>query len=163
VSNNSFEGLKGNDRLDGQGGINTAIFTGDFADYTITNNTNHAIVADETAGRDGVDTLWNIHFLQFSDQTTPITLETTAKIETRSDDLNGSLLYPNPSNYKINISTPLNKGNINLEIRNLAGQLIQKKSFNSAIILDISDLTTGIYLISLKTNNSSKHLKFIKN
>jgi|GEM_PF-806719 len=163
VSNNSFEGLKGNDRLDGQGGVNTAIFTGDFADYTITNNTNHAIVADGTADRDGVDTLWNMHFLQFSDQTSPIILETTAKIETKSDDLNGSLLYPNPSNHTINISTPLNnKGNINLEIRNLAGQLIQQKSFNSTITLDISDLTSGIYLVSLKSNNSSKHLKFVK-
>jgi len=163
VSNNSFEGLKGNDRLDGQGGINTAIFTGDFADYTITNNTNHAIVADGTADRDGVDTLWNMHFLQFSDQTAPITLETTAKIETKSNDLNGSLLYPNPSNHTINISTPLNnKGNINLEIRTLAGQLIQQKSFNSTITLDVSDLTSGIYLVSLKSNNSFKHLKFVK-
>ncbi len=163
-ANNTFEGLKGNDRLDGLGGENTAIFTGDFADYTITNNTTHAIVSDGTVDRDGVDTLWNMHFLQFSDQNTPITLESTANIQNNLALLDLATLFPNPSNDIITISLPDNKDQVNLELRNLAGQLIQEKHYNqkSKLTLDISNLKNGIYIVSLKGKNSYTNLKFVK-
>ncbi|MCH2224612.1 MAG: T9SS type A sorting domain-containing protein [Crocinitomicaceae bacterium] len=94
-ANNSFEGLKGHDRLDGQGGENTAIFTGVMADYTVTNLIDHAIVFDNTPNRDGADTLWNIQQLQFSDQTTPIDLTSTLTISHLSP-ISSLITYPNP-------------------------------------------------------------------
>lgn len=165
VSNNSFEGLKGNDRLDGQGGINTAIFTGDFSDYTITNNTTHAIIADGTPNRDGVDTLWNIHNLQFNDQLTTINLQNTAEIDFNPINIKRATLYPNPVNNIVNIQIPENKENVHLVISDLAGQTIREESYNdtSKITLDISNLINGVYLISLEGENSSTKLKFIKN
>ncbi|SCZ04728.1 cadherin domain-containing protein [Microvirga guangxiensis] len=68
---NVLEGRGGNDEIDGGGGVNTAVFTGAKADYTITRNTGNGTytvtVADNVQGRDGTDLLKNIRFLQFSD------------------------------------------------------------------------------------------------
>ncbi|MBX3578903.1 MAG: hypothetical protein KF723_17025 [Rhizobiaceae bacterium] len=55
-----------NDILDGGGGDDTAIFSGNFADYTITKNADGSITV---VGADGTDTLRNIEQLQFDDQT----------------------------------------------------------------------------------------------
>lgn len=70
-ANNTLEGRAGNDRLDGKQGEDTAIFTGMRSEYSITaaRNSTTTIVTDNTANRDGVDTLYNIEKLQFADQT----------------------------------------------------------------------------------------------
>ena len=39
--------------------------------YTITHNANGSITVDNQGGTDGIDTLWNIEQLQFSDTTIP--------------------------------------------------------------------------------------------
>ncbi|KPU56028.1 hemolysin-type calcium-binding repeat family protein [Pseudomonas fluorescens] len=49
--------------------FDTALFSGNFADYTVVNNANGTLtVTDSVAGRDGIDTLSNIERLQFADQ-----------------------------------------------------------------------------------------------
>ncbi len=49
--------------------FDTALFSGNFADYTVVENVNGTVtVTDNVAARDGVDTLSNIERLQFSDQ-----------------------------------------------------------------------------------------------
>lgn len=70
-SNNSLEGGKGNDRIDGGDGTDTAIFSGPKSAYTISlpGSGSYTIVSDNTSNRDGADTLYNIEFLQFSDET----------------------------------------------------------------------------------------------
>ncbi|MEE1610834.1 hypothetical protein [Microvirga sp. CF3016] len=74
---NRIVGGGGNDVLDGGAGQDTAMFSGLLADYTIERNPDGTLeVTDETAGRDGIDTLKNIEFLQFQDGT--ITLPTRA-------------------------------------------------------------------------------------
>ncbi|NPD47472.1 T9SS type A sorting domain-containing protein [Lentimicrobium sp. S6] len=163
-SDNTFEGLKGNDRLDGQGGSNTAIFTGNLSEYSINNLTTHAIITDNTANRDGIDTLWNMQFLQFADQTSQITIQNTVSVTAIKNNISNVSIYPNPSNDKININIPSNIDGINLEITNLSGKLVYKNSYNqnSDISLDITYLRNGLYIVSLKTKNSNTHLKFIK-
>lgn len=65
---NVLEGKGGDDILDGKGGVNTAVFTGSRADYTITRQADGSfIVTDNTVGRDGTDTLTNIKYARFSD------------------------------------------------------------------------------------------------
>ena len=49
----------------------TAVFREPRANYTITHNANGSITVDNQGGTDGVDTLWNIEQLQFSDTTIP--------------------------------------------------------------------------------------------
>ncbi|MFU8898779.1 MAG: dockerin type I domain-containing protein [Roseinatronobacter sp.] len=60
---------RGNNVIDGAGGVNTAQFTGAFADYAITGENGTITVSDQrgSALGDGVNTLQNIGFLQFAD------------------------------------------------------------------------------------------------
>ena len=53
---------------DGQGDIDTAVFTGNLADYTI-DSANGRVTVTDNVGTDGTDTLFNIERLQFADQT----------------------------------------------------------------------------------------------
>ncbi|WP_284618950.1 Calx-beta domain-containing protein [Aquabacterium humicola] len=65
ASNNVFRGTAGNNSFDGGAGIDTAVFGGARADYTITGSVAQRTVA---GGGDGSDTLFNVERLQFSDQ-----------------------------------------------------------------------------------------------
>lgn len=67
TANNQLTGGKGNDQLDGANGTDIAIFTGPRSQYTITRANGITRVQDNTANRDGTDTLRNIETLRFSD------------------------------------------------------------------------------------------------
>jgi len=65
-------GGKGNDTLDGGAAIDTAIYTGNFAQYSVSfSNVGNlpGTVTDLVPNRDGSDALTNIEFLQFADGT----------------------------------------------------------------------------------------------
>jgi len=67
--NDILTGRAGNDRIDGGSGIDTAVFSGARAQYTVTRNpAQEIIVSDRRAGGgDGNDTLLNVERLQFAD------------------------------------------------------------------------------------------------
>ncbi|WP_406645684.1 CHRD domain-containing protein [Aliisedimentitalea scapharcae] len=65
AQNNQLRGGTGNDVLDGGAGLDTALFSGLFADAEITFGAEQVIVSSV----DGVDTLTGIEQLQFDDQT----------------------------------------------------------------------------------------------
>ncbi|WP_417492658.1 M10 family metallopeptidase C-terminal domain-containing protein [Maricaulis sp.] len=69
--NDQLTGGLGNDVIDGGDGTDTAVFSGNYADYTVEINGLTATVT----GADGVDTLTNIEALQFDDQLVRIVLE----------------------------------------------------------------------------------------
>ncbi len=60
-----FEGMAGNDTIDGGGGADTSIYSGNRAAYTITKTSTGYTVS---GGADGTDTLTGIEVLQFADQ-----------------------------------------------------------------------------------------------
>ena len=64
--NDTLTGGLGNDSLDGGSETDTALFSGNRSGYTITNNNNGTW---SIVGADGSDTLSNIEFAQFADQT----------------------------------------------------------------------------------------------
>jgi len=64
-----LSGSKGDDFLDGGSGTDNAVFTGNFADYTIAVFEDGYLVSDTVSNRDGATTLQNIENLQFADQT----------------------------------------------------------------------------------------------
>lgn len=66
-ANNRLQGGAGNDWLDGRGGIDTAVFTGLRASYSLSFQDGTVIVADSQAARDGTDTLVHIERLAFAD------------------------------------------------------------------------------------------------
>ncbi len=69
-NNNKITGHGGNDIIDGGGGSDTSIYSGKFSDYSFTRETNSLVITDQRTGtNDGTDTLQNIEYIQFSEQT----------------------------------------------------------------------------------------------
>ena len=78
---NILKGGVGDDSIDGGTGIDTAIFSGAYADYTITNSGGRYTVTDNS-GTDGTDTLSNIEAFEFSDLTYRVAEEDTVTTTT---------------------------------------------------------------------------------
>lgn len=72
-------------------------------------------------------------------------------------------LYPNPAQKDLNVKLPQADGaQINYIISNLSGQTISKGKLDKETI-DVSQLTTGMYFLQLKTSDGRKGAKsFIK-
>ncbi len=157
-ANNTLEGLKGNDRLDGKAGIDTAIFSGVSSEYNITNVYQYAIVEDQVVDRDGVDTLFNIQYLKFTDQTIPINLSNNSSLNQLMPEIE---VFPNPAKDILNIR---NIGNYNtLEIIGVSGRIIYHKKLNEDNnVIDVSNLSKGIYFARLSSPYDVRTLKFIK-
>lgn len=65
---NILTGGRGNDHIDGAGGKDVAVFSGAFADYTITSLGTGSYTVTDNVGNDGTDTLTSIETLRFSDR-----------------------------------------------------------------------------------------------
>ena len=72
AADNRIKGNGGNDTIDGGGGTNTAVFNGNYADYTIS-SVGGTTTVQATTGTDGTDTLTNIRYLEFADLTWDLT------------------------------------------------------------------------------------------
>lgn len=64
-------------------------------------------------------------------------------------------IYPNPVSKNITIETSLE--NINLKIYNQNGQEILTREFNRQVTFDLSELTSGMYLLKVLKNNEIVH------
>ncbi|WP_199835319.1 M10 family metallopeptidase C-terminal domain-containing protein, partial [Azospirillum brasilense] len=69
AANNTLTGGAGNDTINGGGGTNTAVYRGNRSEYTVAQVNGVAMVSDKVTGRDGIDSLANIQYLLFADQT----------------------------------------------------------------------------------------------
>ena len=68
-SNETFFASEGFDTINGEGGNDTSIYSGMFSDYSFTRVVNSLTITDQRTGtNDGMDTLSNIEYIQFSDQ-----------------------------------------------------------------------------------------------
>lgn len=67
AGNDYIKGGSGNDNVDGGEGIDTAVYSGNSAYYTVTRTATGYTVTDRS-GTEGTDTLTNIERLQFTDQ-----------------------------------------------------------------------------------------------
>ena len=111
--NDTITGGGGNDTIDGGAGTNTAVFSGALASYTLTNLGGGSIRV--SGGSDGTDTLTNIQFLAFSDQTISAQQVTdTASVVT----VTGSLLL-SPG-----VGFQLNTGNLPISVTDADGDPI---------------------------------------
>ena len=70
-------------------------------------------------------------------------------------------VFPNPTTAMIYFQTETNLVEEKISIFNLAGQLVAQKEIMGDNALDLSDLSTGIYLIQF-TNKNVKSFKIIK-
>ena len=74
TANNKLTGGAGNDTIDGLSGTDTAVYSGSSTNYQVTQNADGSwTVVDLRSGSpDGTDTLRNIEYLQFNDQTVAV-------------------------------------------------------------------------------------------
>ncbi|RDI62283.1 calcium-binding protein [Microvirga subterranea] len=71
--NDTLVGGVGNDTLQGGTGRNTAVFSGNKANYSIVTNQDGTITVTDNAGQDGTDTLKDVRILKFADQAIALT------------------------------------------------------------------------------------------
>jgi hypothetical protein len=83
--NDTFIGTKGNDTIDGAGGTDIAVFSGNFAAYTLTTLAQGV----QVAGPDGTDTLLNVEQFQFTDQTVTVNAPDPGSALAQNSDYNG--------------------------------------------------------------------------
>jgi hypothetical protein len=65
----TFTSTSANDVYDGAGGVDTVVYSGARAQYTVTGNATSLTVADSVASRNGTDTLSHVEQIKFSDVT----------------------------------------------------------------------------------------------
>ena len=65
-----LSGVQGNDLIDGKSGTDTVKTTGKFENYAFDRSSTSVQIADKrTTSNDGIDTLKNVEYIQFTDQT----------------------------------------------------------------------------------------------
>ena len=67
--NDVLLGAGGNDIINGGTGSDTAVYSGNYADYTFSSTNGVVTVTDGTTGRDGIDTLVDVENVRFTDRT----------------------------------------------------------------------------------------------
>lgn len=73
-----------------------------------------------------------------------------------------SKIYPNPAADVLNIELTENVDLLSVNILDLSGRLVNNREFknvNGRIELNINDLISGLYIVSLKTNKASRSFK----
>jgi hypothetical protein len=75
------------------------------------------------------------------------------------------LISPNPANDFINISNSENIKVSNIKITDLNGRVVKQSNFDnvSNINLNVSDLSSGVYMMNINTNEGATVKKIIKN
>ena len=137
------------------GGVNAQFYN------VISSNKIEAIVGNGSSGDVTVITpSGNISLAGF-------TYLTSTGIES-TNTFSGLLIYPNPTKQLLtidfgNIKT---QGDVNLQIHDMLGRLVYGELLHEQSIdeytISVSGLSTGNYILTLKTNDKIEHIKFIK-
>ena len=78
-------------------------------------------------------------------------------------NVNSVLIYPNPVAEQLNVSFTA-KGNVTLMLTGITGNVIESKNVNGVVrtAFNTSNLSKGVYLITIKDNESSYSYKVVK-
>ncbi len=87
---------------------------------------------------------------------------TQTQLEVKEFDLTAKIkVYPNPTTSVIYFQTETNLADEKVSIFNLSGQLVSQKQISGDNALDLTELSTGVYLIRF-TNKNINSFKIIK-
>lgn len=86
---------------------------------------------------------------------------TAATASINDNFLSDVKIYPNPAENNIYIKSSNNLNISNINITNVLGKEVFSSSLNDNKI-DISNLNSGIYILTIQSENASKNIKFIK-
>lgn len=81
-------------------------------------------------------------------------------LSTPDNTLQNLVIYPNPVNNVLSISSNIIKNN-SYSITNMLGQIVQQGFIENKTV-NVSNLNSGIYIITIKNNQGTNNLKFIK-
>lgn len=120
------------------------------------------MLVTKTDGSTNTYTLSSIRYLNFTNLTTAVSQEV-------NQANSGSVLFPNPVIDQLQISyESLNAGNVQLEIMDVQGKILYQQTINcqtgtNLAIIPVSQLSVGIYLCRVQSNDKIEINKFIKN
>ncbi len=73
-------------------------------------------------------------------------------------------IYPNPISTQVNISFPQNIEGAEITVYNILGNVVLQKTISPLnYSIDVSSLTSGMYIASIASNNKTNSFKLIKN
>jgi hypothetical protein len=151
--NDTLTGDVGNDYIDGGDGIDTAVYSGARANYSITPAPNGFTIISVT---EGIDALTNVEFAQFSDQTIPLTISapvtaTKAKVFLGTDGSftvynKGTSIYGSAGNNAVTIGSGatgvlLDQNVERINFSDASSNYIFKQTGNLINIYDASEVT----------------------
>jgi Ca2+-binding RTX toxin-like protein len=141
--NDTLNGGSGNDRLDGGSGTDTALFSGSFADYSISFDISSRIAtvnakssASATAKNDGKDVIgFDVELMQFADRT--LTLadlqpgwgDTTPPKLKSSTQVTSTKAVPVSSNLSLTFDEAVQRGSGDIVLKTASGSVVE--IFNS--------------------------------
>ena len=70
--------------------------------------------------------------------------------------------YPNPAQTTLNFTSDYEQGRLSVMILNANGQEVKKFSFNGSKTIDVSDLTSGVYIVKILGNTLETRKLVIK-
>ena len=74
-------------------------------------------------------------------------------------------VYPNPAIDIVNIKLNTLNEDADLEIYNMLGKVVMKKSYDfnaESLSIDVSQFTTGVYILKVSNSESTSYKRFIK-
>ncbi|MFM1887602.1 MAG: hypothetical protein RL026_2759 [Pseudomonadota bacterium] len=91
----TLAGGSGNDLINGGNGFDTAVFSGNLADYTVTTNTQTGVttVVDNRVGGDGTDSVQLVESLRFADQSYSMPTYLTANADNYAGGAGDEVIY----------------------------------------------------------------------
>ncbi|WP_395702720.1 pre-peptidase C-terminal domain-containing protein [Aquabacterium sp.] len=133
--NDTLRGGKGDDRIDGRGGTDTAVFSGKFADYTVRYDTTTAsyTVTDKVSDRDGSDTLTGVEFFKFADGTraaSAAAFDTTPPTVVSFDPADEATNVAVGADLKLTFSENVQRGSGSIVLKTAAGVVVE--TYNAA-------------------------------
>jgi hypothetical protein len=79
---------------------------------------------------------------------------------------NSFIIFPNPTSDKLYITSKYNQtGNFEIIVYSIEGKVIKQKQikdFTTSQVIDVNDLSTGVYYLKISNQQSQYTYKFIK-
>ena len=146
TGNDSLTSSSNNELFDGGAGIDTVIFTGKFSNYSFTRTSTSIDLDDQrTSSNDGTDSLSNIEYIQFADQT--VEESKVDIVKTYSGNFSDYKFY-NKGNGVYQIKTDSGYDDITgLPLLTFTGEVISSSFRDVSAIVDIKgtfDQVTGL-------------------
>lgn len=106
---------------------------------------------------------WTIIGSDYPDAETTLVAEGTLSTASFLEDFNKVAVYPNPVKESLNIKIQNDLNISSIRITNILGKVVHSNiNTKNEQSINVSNLKTGIYILSLKSENTTKNIKFIK-